>query len=34
MPNETERQEIVVRPFAAGSNKMTGKWMISRATRG
>ena len=32
--NETGRQEIYVQPFAAGGNKMTGKWMVSRGTRG
>jgi len=32
--NETGRQEIFVQPFAAGRNKMTGKWMVSRGTRG
>ena len=32
--NETGRQEIFVQPFAAGGNKMTGKWMVSRGTRG
>jgi Tol biopolymer transport system component len=34
MTNETGRQEIFVQPFAAGGNKMTGKWMVSRGTRG
>ena len=29
--NETGRQEIFVQPFAAGGNKMTGKWMVSKA---
>ena len=32
--NETGRQEIFVQPFAAGGNKMTGKWMVSRSARG
>jgi hypothetical protein len=26
--------KIFVQPFAAGRNKMTGKWMVSRGTRG
>ena len=34
MSNETGRQEIFVQPFAAGGNKMTGKWMVSRGTLG
>jgi Tol biopolymer transport system component len=32
--NETGRQELYVQPFAAGGNKRTGKWMVSRGTRG
>jgi Tol biopolymer transport system component len=32
--NETGRQEIFVQPFVAGGNKRTGKWMVSRGTRG
>ncbi len=32
--NETGRDEIYVQPFSAGGNKASGKWMVSRGTRG
>jgi eukaryotic-like serine/threonine-protein kinase len=31
---ETGRDEIYVQPFSAGGNKASGKWMVSRGTRG
>jgi Tol biopolymer transport system component len=34
MSNETGRDEIYVQPFSVGGNKATGKWMVSRGTRG
>jgi hypothetical protein len=34
IPLQTIAQEIFLQPFAAGGNKMTGKWMVSRGTRG
>jgi eukaryotic-like serine/threonine-protein kinase len=34
MSNETGRDEIYVQPFSAGGNKASGKWMVSRGTRG
>jgi Tol biopolymer transport system component len=32
--SETGRDEIYVQPFAAGGNKASGKWMVSRGSRG
>jgi len=34
MSAETGRDEIYVQPFSAGGNKASGKWMVSRGTRG
>jgi eukaryotic-like serine/threonine-protein kinase len=34
MSNETGRQEIFVQPFSAGGTTLSGKWMVSRGTRG
>ena len=34
LSNETGRDEIYVQPFTAGGNKASGKWMVSRGTRG
>ena len=34
LSNETGRDEIYVQPFAAGGSKASGKWMVSRGTRG
>jgi Tol biopolymer transport system component len=34
MSSETGRDEIYVQPFSAGGNKASGKWMVSRGTRG
>ena len=34
MSNETGRDEIYVQPFSVGGNKASGKWMVSRGTRG
>jgi eukaryotic-like serine/threonine-protein kinase len=34
LSNETGRDEIYVQPFSAGGNKASGKWMVSRGTRG
>jgi Tol biopolymer transport system component len=34
LSNETGRDEIYVQPFSAGSSKASGKWMVSRGTRG
>ena len=34
MSAETGRDEVYVQPFSAGGNKATGKWMVSRGTRG
>ena len=34
MSNETGRDEIYVQPFTTGGNKASGKWMVSRGTRG
>jgi eukaryotic-like serine/threonine-protein kinase len=34
MSNETGRDEIYVQPFVVGGNKASGKWMVSRGTRG
>jgi dipeptidyl aminopeptidase/acylaminoacyl peptidase len=32
--NETGRDEIYVQPFSVGGNKASGKWMVSKGTRG
>jgi Tol biopolymer transport system component len=34
MSNETGRDEIYVQPFAVGGNKASGKYQVSRGTRG
>jgi Tol biopolymer transport system component len=34
MSSETGRDEIYVQPFTAGGNKASGKWMVSRGSRG
>jgi tRNA A-37 threonylcarbamoyl transferase component Bud32/dipeptidyl aminopeptidase/acylaminoacyl peptidase len=34
LSNETGRDEIYVQPFSAGGSKASGKWMVSRGTRG
>ena len=34
LSNETGRDEIYVQPFTAGGSKASGKWMVSRGTRG
>ena len=34
MSTETGRDEIYVQPFAVGGSKASGKWMVSRGTRG
>jgi Tol biopolymer transport system component len=34
MSSETGRDEIYVQPFSVGGNKTSGKWMVSRGTRG
>ena len=34
MSNETGRDEIYVQPFAVSGNKASGKWMVSKGTRG
>ncbi len=34
MSTETGRDEIYVQPFSAGGSKASGKWMVSRGTRG
>ena len=34
MSNETGRDEIYVQPFSVGGSKVSGKWMVSRGTRG
>jgi Tol biopolymer transport system component len=34
MSSETGRDEIYVQPFSAGGNKASGKWMVSRGSRG
>jgi hypothetical protein len=34
MSNETGRDEIFVQPFTVGGNKASGKWMVSKGTRG
>ena len=34
MSSETGRDEIYVQPFSVGGNKASGKWMVSRGTRG
>ena len=34
MSTETGRDEIYVQPFSVGGNKTSGKWMVSRGTRG
>jgi len=34
MSNETGRDEVYVQPFSAGGSKASGKWMVSRGTRG
>ncbi len=34
MSNETGRDEIYVQPFSVGGSKASGKWMVSRGTRG
>jgi hypothetical protein len=34
LSNETGRDEIYVQPFTAGGSKASGKWMVSKGTRG
>jgi eukaryotic-like serine/threonine-protein kinase len=34
MSSETGRDEIYVQPFSIGGSKTSGKWMVSRGTRG
>jgi serine/threonine protein kinase/Tol biopolymer transport system component len=34
MSNESGRQEIYVQPFSAGGSTLSGKWMVSKGTRG
>jgi len=34
MSTETGRDEVYVQPFTAGGSKASGKWMVSRGTRG
>jgi Tol biopolymer transport system component/predicted Ser/Thr protein kinase len=34
MSSESGRDEIYVQPFSVGGNKASGKWMVSRGTRG
>ena len=34
LSNETGRQEIFVQPFSASGTTLSGKWMVSRGTRG
>jgi eukaryotic-like serine/threonine-protein kinase len=34
MSSETGRDEIYVQPFSVGGAKVSGKWMVSRGTRG
>ena len=34
MSGETGRDEVYVQPFSAGGSKASGKWMVSRGTRG
>jgi Tol biopolymer transport system component len=34
LSSETGREEIYVQPFSAGGNKASGKWMVSKGTRG
>jgi hypothetical protein len=34
MSTETGRDEIYVQPFSVGGNKASGKWMVSKGSRG
>jgi eukaryotic-like serine/threonine-protein kinase len=34
LSNETGRDEVYVQPFSAGGSRASGKWMVSRGTRG